>query len=649
MMRCEQRERDDENVSNSENGMRQNASADGAQPRLTKDEMREKIKASLASGNRKIGSVQQEEPPVQLLRQTPPKKEQQQQRNSARIPGETTKQSRAEKAKQIRENMSAQRGNEEAPKMTTTPSYQPINTKRNDSHSSSQKQREQQQMPPKREEQTPIRELHSPTRPASAPKRSVGSVMAGEPKNAMRALLIGGIVLVAAILIFYIGGLVMYHGKFLPNTYVNDINISGMSGDEATKAILNTAQEMGLTFVPKSGDNIVFKGSSFGCQVSVPAGSLDEAASEGRGFWFKKLFSKTEYQVTLNESYSEADLASLIAAYDWGNVPPKDAEIVKNDDGTFSIQPEDDGNMVDTTILSDYTVSEMRLGNNVIQMEESSCYKKAKVKSEDLADELAMYQKIGRIEITYDMTDRQENLDPVGTETISSETFMDWINTSSGELVLDKEKAAAWVKENIADKYDTLVTGYTREFQSTLNGTIQLPIGPDGIYGWKTDVDATVAKMQEHILEGEPMTIEPVYKVEGYRKGDDSGNTYIEVDLGHQKMFYYVNGNLYLESDVVTGTATDPSRATPPGAYKVWSRESPRKLGTYAVQGYETWVQYWMPVTYTGIGLHDLNRSAYGGSIYQTNGSHGCINLPLNIAADLYNQVEVGTPVMIIP
>ena len=161
-------------------------------------------------------------------------------------------------------------------------------------------------------------------------------------------------------------------------------------------------------------------------------------------------------------------------------------------------------------------------------------------------------------------------------------------------------------------------------------------------------------KLVDYIKAGEAVTIEPVYKVEGFRMNSNAGvtytgNTYIEVDICHQHLWYYVNGELFLESDVVTGKESDPTRATPPGAYKVWSRESPRKLGTYAVQGYETWVNYWMPVIYTGIGLHDLNRSAYGGDIYINNGSHGCINLPLDVAKKIYDKVTINTPVMIVP
>lgn len=161
---------------------------------------------------------------------------------------------------------------------------------------------------------------------------------------------------------------------------------------------------------------------------------------------------------------------------------------------------------------------------------------------------------------------------------------MDWITTDGDDITVDTDKATAWVQENIADKYDTLVTGYNFKFKATEDGEITLPIGVDGIYGWKTNVTATVEKLVDYIKAGDAVTIEPVYKVEGFRMNSNAGvkytgNTYIEVDICHQHLWYYVNGELFLESDVVTGKESDPERATPPGAYKVWSRESPRKPG----------------------------------------------------------------------
>ena len=65
--------------------------------------------------------------------------------------------------------------------------------------------------------------------------------------------------------------------------------------------------------------------------------------------------------------------------------------------------------------------------------------------------------------------------------------------------------------------------------------------------------------------------------------------------------------------------------------------------GTYE---YESHVDYWMPFN-GGIGFHDATwRSKFGGTIFQTSGSHGCINLPPEKASVLYDLIYKGMPVL---
>ena len=55
---------------------------------------------------------------------------------------------------------------------------------------------------------------------------------------------------------------------------------------------------------------------------------------------------------------------------------------------------------------------------------------------------------------------------------------------------------------------------------------------------------------------------------------------------------------------------------------------------------------YWMPFN-GGIGMHDASwRGSFGGSIYKTNGSHGCINLPVKAAKTIYENISAGMPVL---
>ncbi|MFR8249264.1 MAG: L,D-transpeptidase [Lachnospiraceae bacterium] len=49
------------------------------------------------------------------------------------------------------------------------------------------------------------------------------------------------------------------------------------------------------------------------------------------------------------------------------------------------------------------------------------------------------------------------------------------------------------------------------------------------------------------------------------------------------------------------------------------------------------------------VGIHDADtwRSEYGGEIYKTSGSHGCVNTPTANAEKIFNTVEIGTPVIV--
>ena len=120
------------------------------------------------------------------------------------------------------------------------------------------------------------------------------------------------------------------------------------------------------------------------------------------------------------------------------------------------------------------------------------------------------------------------------------------------------------------------------------------------------------------------------------------GDTYVEVSLDAQHMWYIVDGDVYLESDCVTGNYGTAD--TPEGFHEVNDKASPCVL---EAEDYRTVVQYWMPFS-DGQGLHDASwRGSFGGNVYQNSGSHGCINLPLYAAQAIYNQIEAGMAIIV--
>ena len=166
-------------------------------------------------------------------------------------------------------------------------------------------------------------------------------------------------------------------------------------------------------------------------------------------------------------------------------------------------------------------------------------------------------------------------------------------------------------------------------------------------YGYQIDTEEEFKKVYEELQAGEKVEREPVYAKAGYqRQGkDDLAGSYIEVSLEQQHLWLYKNGKLITETDIVSGMPT-AKRETFRGIWPIHLKASPYKLSS-AEYGYNVEVQYWMPFVY-GQGLHDAGwRNSFGGEIYKTNGSHGCINLPPQQAKIIYETIEKGYPIVL--
>lgn len=223
---------------------------------------------------------------------------------------------------------------------------------------------------------------------------------------------------------------------------------------------------------------------------------------------------------------------------------------------------------------------------------------------------------------------------PAGREENRKFTF---VRNEEGILNWDEEKVAAAI-DQLADHYDTY--GKPRQFTMTGGKVITLE---KGNYGTQLDRKSEVKWLSEALAEKKSETHVPVYLREAYVRGEnDIGDTYIEINMTKQKLWFYQEGELKIETSIVTGNMMR-RRATPEGVYSVYSKQKNRILRG---PGYASHVNYWMPVK-GGVGIHDaLWRDEFGGDIYKKEGSHGCINLPLEAAEELYGMIEVGVPVV---
>ena len=118
----------------------------------------------------------------------------------------------------------------------------------------------------------------------------------------------------------------------------------------------------------------------------------------------------------------------------------------------------------------------------------------------------------------------------------------------AGNVTLDQAKVKEYVQQ-LKYKYDTF--GSSRQFKTATGETITVS---GGDYGWLIAPNDTTAKIIEAIKSGQSQTIEPEYTYRGYhRETDEIGNTYVEISLAKQHMWFFKDGQLLVDTDVVTG------------------------------------------------------------------------------------------------
>ena len=245
-------------------------------------------------------------------------------------------------------------------------------------------------------------------------------------------------------------------------------------------------------------------------------------------------------------------------------------------------------------------------------------------------------------EITYQLPN--DEIRVLGKDTVSQ-----WVSLQdNGFYYIDDAaiaQGAASYAAALAQEFDVLRD--TRDFESTNAGTIQIECET---YGRLVYEEQEAALITQELLTGTSETREPVYSMNNLERDPRLGGTYVEADLSNQHVYYYENGQLVLDTPCVSGTKYDSSRHTVLGLYSIYYKQRNRTLRGPMVNGapsYTSFVNFWMPF-YRGYGLHDASwRGSFGGTIYYSSGSHGCINLPYNAAATLYEHTEVGTPVIV--
>ncbi|MCH5275820.1 MAG: peptidoglycan binding domain-containing protein [Lachnospiraceae bacterium] len=451
--------------------------------------------------------------------------------------------------------------------------------------------------------------------------------------------IVAAVLICGMLLLAYFGGVYYYKGHFFPRTSINGVDCGNQEAVQAIEAVQQWyTGGYALKIVNEKGEEqLVIKPEDCEMKFSVEQSIEQLLENQNEYAWIAVMFNgaSVAHEISVEAVYNEEALQrSLQGAVLFTNKgeEPQDAYISDYQaEGGYIIVAEREGTLLD----KDQTILCIEEALNVMQGElnlrEAQCYVRPEVVSDNakLQEKLEQLNRIVGTRITYDWNGNEVILD--------GEIIHTWIIEENGEISLDEELIADYVAEN-AKAYDTY--GQKREFTTTLGVELTLA---SGAYGWRTDRAAEAEVLKELILEGAVIEREPEYKNQGWVKGaDDIGDSYVEIDLTNQHLYLYQDGEIVLETDFVSGNVSN-GNATPPGVFGLTYKTTDAVLRG---DTYETPVKYWMPFN-GNIGMHDATwRRAFGGEIYLTNGSHGCINLPLNKAKEIYSYVSTGFPVI---
>ncbi|MFV0241896.1 MAG: L,D-transpeptidase family protein [Lacrimispora sphenoides] len=428
-----------------------------------------------------------------------------------------------------------------------------------------------------------------------------------------------------------------YEKVFFPNTTINGMDASKKSVEEVKKSIASGAQNYVLSIGERGGSTQEIKGRDIGLE-SVFDGSLEKLLADQKTYeWLKHTKTPQEFDIGTMIQYDQDKFETAVSGLDCLKdelvEKPENARVSDYVSGQgYHIIAAKEGNQLDPEKVKS-GISEAVMGLiPEISLEELEAYVKPQIPADDpqLIEQVQTLNKYANATITYSFGNEKKVL--------NGDTISKWIGIGEdGKVYLSSSSVSAYVKE-LASQYDTSTRA--KNLKTSYGQTVRIT---GGSYGWKIDQSKEADELAELIRSGQSQVREPVYKQKAASHGDnDYGTTYVEINLTAQHLYFYKDGKLLVESDFVSGNESK-GWSTPAGVFPLTYKQ---RDATLKGETYRTPVSYWMPFN-GNIGLHDATwRSTFGGTIYKTSGSHGCVNLPPAVAKTIFENIAAGVPVL---
>ena len=452
--------------------------------------------------------------------------------------------------------------------------------------------------------------------------------------------------------VVYIGIAQTYKTKFIEGTSINGIDAGKKTVSEVEDEIEKTVENYSLKLSFRDNRTETIDGDAIDYQY-VSDGGVQKLLDEqniytwigGALFGSEKSYTVDE-DTQFNEQKLVEGLSNLPEMKSENQVAPTDAYLLLDETTKrYNIVPETEGNVLNVEAVQAYAKSAVSGSVETVDLAQAAdTYAAPAIRANDegLNSQQAALNAFLSTSITYTL--------PEGTQVLDANVLDGWISVDdNGYRYVDEEHIAECVDQYVADLASAVdVEKETSTFASTNRGMVEVD---NNEYVIKINQDAEKEKLLEEVLGNSVTQREPVYSRKDETQDPTFGGTYVEIDIDNQTVYYYEDGQCLVETPCVTGTGSVPRRSTPTGVFHIYDKQRSRTLygdiqpdGSY---GYASFVNYWMRFC-GGCGLHDATwRDSFGGDIYWDSGSHGCVNLPYEAAAQMYEIVEEGTPCIV--
>ena len=447
--------------------------------------------------------------------------------------------------------------------------------------------------------------------------------------------LIAKAVICTTVASIYAGASLFFRDSFYFGTELAGLKVGGYTADAVQYAISHKGEEYEISLYGKGVDKQKLYGKDFGLQYSTDEDLHQLKREQNAWVWPLALFKDNKLEIEEQVSYDEKALQKAIETLPYFDaskvIEPVNAQVTFNGEA-YEITPEVEGNKLNEEAVKETVINAFHNNERVISLEDSNCYEKPTLTqdSKELMDAKDLMNKYVNTKVTYLFGSQQEVVTP--------QIISEWLEVNDESQVnINEKKVRGYIKE-LDNKYSTL--GKTRTFKTSY-GAMATVSGGD--YGWQISVSKESEALIEAIKNGEEINREPISTINSQSYTEtDIGDSYVEISLTKQYLWYYKDGKLVTKGDVVTGDQSR-NRITPPGVYKL---DYKQRNATLNGPNYSTPVSFWMPFN-GDIGIHDaVWRSQFGGSIYINNGSHGCVNAPYNMAKAIFSSIDESVPII---